>query len=166
MIGVIRLIVIDAQSARDLFERAKFAAQSMARRMAVLERMRATEGVGGSSGGTQTARGSVSDPMRRVDERIVRESIWTRDIEEDTRTVDTAIAILYGEDGRAGLSRCIGSEYADLLWLRYLDIRSIQALSILFQCSRTTVYRKIETALDFIDSNGFAATIAGKNTVT
>lgn len=156
----------DARDARELFEQARFAAQSLERRRAVLERMRATETGGGAGDGVKTSRGAISDPMRRVDERITRESVWLREMEEDTKTIDYATAVLYGEDGRTGLSRCIGSGYADLLWLRYLDSRSVKGLSQIYQCGRTTIYRKLEIALDFIDSNGFKSTIRGVNNVT
>lgn len=159
-------MTVDAVDARDLFEQAKYAAKSLDRRQKVLERMRAAETGTGAGDGVKASHGSISDPMRRVDERIVRETIWAREMEEDTRTIDYACAVLYGEDGRSGLSRCIGSEYADLLWLRFLDDRSIKGIAIICNCTRTTIYRKLETALDFIDSNGFQQTVKGINNVT
>lgn len=156
----------DARDARELFERARFAAQALKRRTSELERMKAAETGGGSGDGIKTSSGSISDPMRKVDARLTIESVWLREMEEDTATIDYATAVLYGLDRRAGLSRCIGSGYADLLCLRYLDSRSVKALSQIYQCGRTTIYRKLEIALDFIDSNGFKSTIRGFNNVT
>ena len=156
----------DARDARELFERAQFAAQALERRTAELERMKAAETGGGSGDGIKTSHGSISDPMRKVDARMTIESVWKREMEEDKATIDYATAVLYGEDGRTGLSRCIGSGYADLLWLRYLDSRSVKGLSQIYQCGRTTIYRKLEIALDFIDANGFKATMRGTNNVT
>ena len=155
----------DCIDAETFFNQARDAARDLDRMTKALERMKSGEGIGGASLGPMAPHGSISDPMSKVDARLDRESIWSRQIEECQQTVDTATAILYGTDGRTGLARALGNLYADTLWLRYLDSRTIKAIAILYQCSRSRVYHLTQIALDFIDSNGFDDTMRGRNTV-
>lgn len=151
--------------AREFFERARDAARDLQRMTTTLAAMEANEAGGGSSLGTATSHGSVSNPMDKVITRLDRESVWAIQMQECRDAIDDAMTLLYGTDGRTGLRNCIGSLFAELLYWRYLDSRTVEAVAMLTGISRQTVYRKIDTALDFIDSNGFDNTRAGLNTL-
>lgn len=131
-----------------------------------LERMKSGEGIGGASLGPMAPHGSISDPMSRVDARLDREDAWSIRIDADRKIIHDAMVLLYGEDALSGLAAALGSEYAFMLRLRYLEHRAFETVAIVSKCSRSTVKRKMRVAFEFIDSNGFDATASGVNTLS
>lgn len=150
--------------AEEFFEQARDAARDMERITRTIEDMKSREEVGGASMDSMP-RGGFGNPMNKVDSRMDFERLNAATLEEAERTVNDACNLLFGRDGRSGLARAFGNQYAEVLWLRYLDKQTISGLSKLYDCATNTVYRRIRTALDFIDSNGFEATMSGRNDI-
>lgn len=150
--------------AEEFFEQARDAARDMERINRTIEDMKSREEVGGASMDSMP-RGGFGNPMNKVDSRMDFERLNAATLEEAERTVNDACNLLFGRDGRSGLARAFGNQYAEVLWLHYLDRRTITGLSKLYDCATGTVYRRIRIALDFIDSNGFEATMRGRSTL-
>ena len=125
--------------------------------------METTEQSVGTALGMKVDSGSISDPMRRVDARIDKESRWHQRIEEDERLMDLATSVCYGrdQDGKGGLSLLLGMLYADILWWRYLAAESWETVARMVGYSPRRCAELQAIALDFVDANGIRATIAG-----
>lgn len=149
----------ECRDARELFECARDAARDAESKLRILKAMEAAEGPRGSGG--STGGGGASDPMARVDERIVREQGWAKRIEEDYELVDAACAVLYGRDFQGGLDKLLGTAYADVLYFRYLAYESWDTVAERVGYSARQCFRMHDVALDFVDSNGVEETMAG-----
>lgn len=150
--------------AEDFFEMVRDASRDMDRITRTIERMKSREDVGGASLGPMS-HGSASDPMGRVNVRLDFERHQAEVLTEARTTIDQAVALLFGHDGRTGLAMALGNQYAEMLWLRYLDLNSLQTVAVLYETSRQTIRRRIDLAFDFIDSNGYDNTARGINTL-
>lgn len=126
--------------------------------------MEDAEGPTGGGMGPRVSSGTVSDPMRRVDARIDKEGVWARRIAEDERLMDHAVRVVYGadQDGRGGVDALLGATYADILWWRYLAAESWEGVARAVGYSARRCVELRDIALDFVDANGIAATIAGE----
>ena len=153
----------ECRDARELFECARDAARDAESKLRILKAMEAAEGPRGSGG--STGGGGASDPMVRVDERIVREQGWAKRIEEDYELVDAACAVLYGRDFRGGLDKLLGTAYADVLYFRYLAYESWDTVAERVGYSVKQCQRYCWVAFDFIDANGIEETADGEYTL-
>lgn len=141
-------------TAREYFDTVRGAAIELDRASRTLERMRARaqpktqryDSVGGGSG--------CSDPMDRVADVIDFEAVMVGRMEADRELLADAARVLYGEDGRAGVAKGIGSAYADAVYHRALDARTWDAASRLMLMSRSKVQQLYDTALDYVDAAG------------
>jgi hypothetical protein len=121
-------------------------------------------------GGFEPRTRSTPDP-RRMEGRIVaymqrEEELKTRQ-EADYAIIGRACRLLYGEDedGRGGVALACGPLHADVLWWRYLAAEQWDEVARLMAFSVRHVIDLAGTALDFIDANGIANTIAGERTI-
>ena len=160
---------MDYASARDLFDAARDAAMECERTRQMLLRMEhAAEGIGGASFEPRVRTTSEPDRMgSRVAAMIDREDAWRARIEEDERVMAFACRVLYGADevGGGGVDTLLGSAYADVLWWRYLAAEQWDEVARLMAFSVRHVIDLAGTALDFVDANGIANTIAGERTI-
>lgn len=148
--------------ARDLFDAARAAAMENERTRRMLMEMELRE-TGGGSSDVKISRGSISDPMRRVDARIDKEALWGTRIEENERLMDYATCVLYGEnqDGKGGVCALLGSAYADVLWWHYLGCETWKRVGEIVYYSERRCKQIRDIAFDLVDSIGVDAAIAG-----
>lgn len=148
-------------TAREYFETVRDAAVELDRTSRTLERMRARtmpkaqryDAVGGGSG--------HSDPMDRVVEVVDFEAVMRQRMEDDRELLSDAARVLYGEDGRAGVAKGMGSAYADAVYHRALDARTWDAVAREMYMAQSTVIRLYDAAMDYIDSAGLDGATRG-----
>lgn len=148
-------------SAREYFETVRDAAVELDRTSRTLERMRARtmpkaqryDAVGGGSG--------HSDPMDRVVEVVDFEAVMRQRMEDDRELLSDAARVLYGEDGRAGVAKGMGSAYADAVFHRALDARTWNAVAREMYMAQSTVIRLYDAAMDYVDSAGLDGATRG-----
>lgn len=148
-------------TAREYFETVRDAAVELDRTSRTLERMRARtmpkaqryDAVGGGSG--------HSDPMDRVVEVVDFEAVMRQRMEDDRELLSDAARVLYGEDGRAGVARGMGSAYADAVYHRALDARTWDAVAREMYMAQSTVIRLYDAAMDYVDSAGLDGATRG-----
>lgn len=80
----------------------------------------------------------------------------------DEAILEDAMNVLYGTDGRGGVSKGIGSCYADVLMHRYLLMRTWDDTGWYCRVSAKTARKYAAVALDYIDSVGFEAAMVGR----
>lgn len=150
-------------SARDLFDAARGAAIECERIRRMLIAMESAEQSVGTALGMKVDAGSISDPMRRVDARIDKESRWHQRIEEDERLMDLATSVCYGadQDGKGGLSLLLGMLYADIIWWHYLGTETWARTGDIVGYSPQRCKAIRDIAFDFIDGLGVANIIDG-----
>ena len=147
--------------AREYFETVRDAAVELDRTSRTLERMRARtmpkaqryDAVGGGSG--------HSDPMDRVVEVVDFEAVMRQRMEDDRELLSDAARVLYGEDGREGVAKGMGSAYADAVYHRALDARTWDGVARVMFMSRSKVQQLYDSALDYVDSAGLDGATAG-----
>ena len=154
--------------ARDLFDAARTAATECERTRRMLLAMEAAEQGGRASLDSKIARGSISDPMRRVDARIDREAAWRVRIEENESLMDYATCVLYGseQDGKGGIAVLLGTAYADALWWYYLGHETWERTGEIVGYSKSRCKSMRDVAFDLVDALGLAATICGEGMAT
>lgn len=148
-------------TAREYFETVRDAAVELDRTSRTLERMRARtmpkaqryDAVGGGSG--------HSDPMDRVVEVVDFEAVMRQRMEDDRELLSDAARVLYGEDGRAGVAKGMGSAYADAVFHRALDARTWNAVAREMYMAQSTVIRLYDAAMDYVDSAGLDGATRG-----
>lgn len=148
-------------TAREYFETVRDAAVELDRTSRTLERMRARtmpkaqryDAVSGGSG--------HSDPMDRVVEVVDFEAVMRQRMEDDRELLSDAARVLYGEDGRAGVAKGMGSAYADAVFHRALDARTWNAVAREMYMAQSTVIRLYDAAMDYVDSAGLDGATRG-----
>ena len=148
-------------AAREYFETVRDAAVELDRTSRTLERMRARtmpkaqryDAVGGGSG--------HSDPMDRVVEVVDFEAVMRQRMEDDRELLADAASVLYGEDGRAGVAKGMGSAYADAVYHRALDARTWDGVAREMYMAQSTVIRLYDAAMDYVDSAGLDGATRG-----
>ena len=149
--------------ARDYFEDVRQAAKRCERTRRMLQAMEVHEQSSGAGLGGRVSGGGNNDPMCRVDSRIDKEALWHRRIADDEKLLDEATSVLYGEhyDGSGGVDAALGSEYADVLWWRYLAAESWGVVAKAVGTSRTKATELANVALEYVDSVGLYAARQG-----
>lgn len=148
-------------SAREYFETVRDAAVELDRTRRTLERMRARtlpkaqryDAVGGGSG--------HSDPMERVIEVVDFEAVMEARLQSDRDLLSDAARVLYGEDGRSGVAKGMGSAYADAVYHRSIDVLTWDAVARTMFMSRGKVQQLYEAALDYVDTVGLDGAAGG-----
>lgn len=150
-------------TAQDLFEAARSAAQETARaahQRQALEAKRERSGssiVGGSRGTKADVNGTAASNAL-----VDFEALMDKRLARDQELLSYAAAIIYGEDGRGGVSRLLGSDYADPLFFRYCDARSWAETAAMCHMAVRTVQRHVLTAFETVDAVTFERAIAGE----
>lgn len=152
------------ETSRELFEAVRVAAGELERTQEQLREMEDAETRLGGGIVTGPRKSSRNDPSRRTDARIDLEAMMRRRIEEDEQVVDYATSLLYGgeQNGRGGVSALFGTDYADLLWWRYLGCESWERASRAAGWSRRVARIRAEEAFDLMDVLGAEDVIAGR----
>lgn len=107
----------DFKDARELFEAARSAAIERDHAAKQLERMRHRT-LGGSSSISGGGRGATKDVNGTAASIAIvdYESMMRARLVEDTKLLNLCAALIYGKNGREGVSAVLGSEYADVLF--------------------------------------------------
>lgn len=149
-------------TAREYFERVRDASIELDRACRTLERMRSQVGVKTQRYDSPGVRGGGdADPMARVDGIIDYERVMERRMEDDRALLHEAATVLYGEDGRGGVSKGMGSAYADAVYHRACDARTWDSCARIMFMSRGKVQQLFDAALDYVDSAGMDGAVAG-----
>ena len=153
-------------SALEFFEGVKAAATEADRTWRELSAMQAVEGVKAQRYTQAVAVGSNRDVMGLVDKRIDYESKLYRQLEDDYALIGTACEVLFGEDckGSGGIERLLGSDYASVLYWRYVGHMSTREVSELVGCSHMTCIRMTNVSLETCDLLGFNKVVKGIGT--
>lgn len=153
--------------ARELFEAAAEASRDAEYIRRRVERMESGEGARAASL-ARSSSGSRADVngTARVNARIDYEASTERRLEEDYALVDLACAVLYGADGRSGVSVLLGPQAADLLWHHYLGGLSWEAAARAVGVPVRSCYRRAQAALDLVDFLTPESAMAGRGGAT
>ena len=153
-------------SALDLFEGVKAASTEADRTWRELSAMQAAEGVKSRQYTQAISTGSNRDVMGLVDKRIDYERKLYRQLEDDYALIGTACEVLFGEDcmGSGGIERLLGSDYASVLYWRYIGHMSTREVSELVGCSHMTCIRMTNVSLETCDLLGFNKVVKGIGT--
>ena len=145
--------------ARDLFDATRDAAIEMRRYKRQLAMLR--EG-GNSQPMTRIIKGSITDPMLRVDSAIDLEARWKQTVEVDEAVIARTSHVLYGRDNDGGVASILGMAYADVMFWYYVallpwkDVGDIVGYSV----SRCKDIRNI--VIDTVDGYGIDAVVSGR----
>ena len=149
-------------TAREYFDRVRDASIELDRACRTLERMRAQVGVKTQRYDSPGVHGGGNaDPMARVDGIIDYERVMERRMEDDRALLQEAATVLYGEDGRGGVSKGMGSAYADAVYHRACDARTWDSCARMMFMGRSRVAELYNAALDYVDSVGVEGAMAG-----
>ena len=150
-------------SAREFFEGVKTAATEADRTWRELSAMQAAEGVKAQSYSPAVAVGSNHDAMGLVDKRIDYEHKLHRQLEQDYALIGTACEVLFGKDckGSGGIESLLGSDYASVLYWRYIGHMNTREVSELIGCSHMTCIRMTNVSIETCESLGFDNVVKG-----
>lgn len=150
-------------SALEFFEGVRTAATEADRTWRELSVMQASEGVKTQRYASAVAPGSNHDVMGLVDKRIDYERKLYRQLEQDYALIGTACEVLFGEDckGSGGIERLLGSDYASVLYWRYIGHMNTREVSELIGCSHMTCIRMTNISIETCESLGFDNVVKG-----
>lgn len=120
----------------------------------------AEETGGGRSQGISVAKGFVSDPMAPVDGRLDRESIRAARLARSNAAVEDCEQVL---DGMAAAGLCVE---AYIVGLRDIDGFSWKSISQVLGVSESTVRRRRQVAVEWLDHVGPIRARQGMGTAT
>lgn len=155
-------MISDYENARELFEAARDAAIERDRARAQLEKMRhrtlggSSSIAGGGHGGKKDINGTGAS-IAIVD----YESMMRSRLADDERLLTVAAALTYGKNGREGVAAILGTEYADVLFWRYLNAETWVSCGNICHIAPATAKRRAMMAIDAIDSVGIRHAIDG-----
>ncbi|MBQ9005342.1 MAG: hypothetical protein IJ092_03095 [Atopobiaceae bacterium] len=152
-------------SAADLFEATRDAVRERDRSLRMLRSLEQRDlGAHGGSIAGGGVSGGARDVRALTDARLDHESRLHRSISECDELVDYACAVLYGADQTGesgGLYVLIDHAAADVLCLHYCQDMTWDATAMALGLNRRDCFRARLRALEYIDSHGVAAVIAG-----
>lgn len=122
----------------------------------MLERLKAKEGVKAQSYQGGSWHGDVSDPMDGVSRRIDFEGRLSQRIKDAEEAIDEALIVLYGADGRGGLSKLKGTRYADAICMAYLQAQEWAEIADIMRCSQQWCRELCNAGFSYIDRVGWA----------
>lgn len=143
--------------AKEYFEGIRAEVVKTERARETLERMRAKEGAKAQSYQVSGGSGDGSDPMDEIARRIDLEGNLRKRMADTERAVDEACALLYGEDGRGGLSKLKGTRYADAICMGYLQAQPWSDIADIMHSSKRWCHTLCDVGFAYIDRVGFAA---------
>lgn len=166
------MYVLSYQSARDLFEAAKHAAEEKRRIEKRLERLDASRfSLGSALGVVVTSTNTDQNRAAKNIAYIDHAKLTEKALGDCSELIVYALRVLYGtqqQDGSTlgGVCCLLSLTHSELVQLRYLEGRSWKAITTIFDIPRTTAWRMIEEAFDVIDAYGIENTIHGLGIAT
>lgn len=142
--------------AREYFESIRAEVVSTDRAREMLERLKAKEGAKAQSYQASGGSGDVADPMDSVAKRIDFEAILQQRIADAEEHIDEACDLLYGTDGRGGLAKLKGTQYADVICMHYCQGEEWAEIADVMQCSPKWCRTLSNAGFMFIDRIGWA----------
>lgn len=142
--------------AKEYFESIRAEVVSTERAREMLERMKAKEGAKSQGYHEGTGGGDASDPMESVAKRIDLEAIIAQRIADAEVHIDEACDLLYGTDGRGGLAKLKGNQYADVICMAYCQAEPWSYIAEVMQCSQQWCRTLSNAGFMFIDRVGWA----------
>ena len=137
-------------NARDYFESIRSEVIDVERACEMLERMRSREDAEAQR--YDASRGSCCvEPPDLIARRIDFERRLAFRIEESRKSVDEALEILYGRDGRGGLAKAKGAIYADAICMRYCQAEPWREIAETMRCSTAWAHRLCDVGFEEID---------------
>lgn len=151
-------------TARRFFETVREASKDAERCRNQLLRLEArAKSLGG--GGFEPRTRSTPDPQRaqrRIDAYVDQERRLERRIDDDYRMIGLSDVVLYGDGERVGLDRAQSRVWADVLWWRYLDDATWDAVAYAVRYSARTCQSVHDQAMRWMDESGFMADVMGR----
>ena len=148
-------------TARQFFETVREASKDAERCRTQLLRLEGrARSLGG--GGFEPRTRSTPDPQRaqrRMDAYMDQERRLERRMDEDYDVIGRSDVVLYGDAGRPGLDRVQSPVWADVLWWRYLDDATWDAVADAVGYSPRTCQEMCDQALAWIDRVRFMSTV-------
>lgn len=149
----------DYSCARDLFISCKEAAKDTRRKQRTLEKMAAREEISG--GGLTSIPRSKDRMFTPTDLRIDLERAWRDDFRQNAAIVNLGKSVLWGEEKSLGLAGLLGSTYAEILHMRYIDLVPWKKIAGDVGYTVRHCQRLEKIAYEFMDSNGLEETRQG-----
>ena len=141
--------------AREYFEGIRTEVIGIEKARAMLERMKAKEGVKAQSYETGCS-GGDGDQMDAIANRISFEERLKRRIEDSQKSIEKAREILYGADERGGLAKLKGAQYADAICMAYCQAEPWSDIADVMQCSKQWCRKLCDVGFVYIDLVGWA----------
>lgn len=142
--------------AREYFEGIRSEVVKTGRAREMLERMKAREGAKAQSLQAGGGGGNAIDPMESISRRIDFEGRLRKRIADAEAMINEACIVLYGTDGRGGLAKLKGTQYADAICMAYLQAEPWGEIADVMQCSQQWCRRLCDVGFAYIDSVGWA----------
>lgn len=142
--------------AKEYFEGIRAEVVSIERAREMLERMKSREGAKAQSLQARGGADDVCDPMESISRRIDFEGRLRKRIADAEEMLDEACAVLYGEDGRGGLAKLKGTQYADAICMAYCQAEPWAEIADVMQCSVRWCHKLCDVGFAYIDSVGWA----------
>lgn len=146
---------------RDFFESVREAQRSLEAKARIIEGMERTEQSLPSGIVPQARRGEVK-PNAITDLKLDKLAEWAADIDECAEIIASAYSVLYGKKGSGGLMALLGSQYAEVLDARYIQLKGWEDVAALVGYSKRRCYEIRNVAFDFLEYNGLEATAEGR----
>ena len=146
--------------AREYFENIRAEVRDCEHERARLERKRCTEDLRPTQrdvAAGHTYGGCMLDSMGRVDDRLDAEADLRRHRASLNAELDEASAVLYGQSSRGGVAKGMGSLYADIVCMVYLQGEPWPVVAARLSLSVGWCRELANQAFDFVDEFGFAA---------
>lgn len=148
--------------ARAYFENAREAQRTIDRRLAVLESLKAREGVRAQRYDVIARSATSTDAMWITNQRIDEEDKMREELAGLIHEVDEAREVCAGIRKANPRNRVWG----DVLELRYIEDKGIGQIAKMLSSSKRHVYTEISCAFDWLDSVGIARALEGMGNAT
>lgn len=142
--------------AQEYFEQIRDTVNEISRTEEMLAALKAREGVKGISFEPHYGGGCAGDAMDAINRRIELQERLAMRVEDATKVLDEATALLYGEDNHGGLAKLKGNRYADVLCMAYLQAMPWKEVADVMSCSPKWCHELACAAFRYIDKEGFA----------
>ena len=141
-------------NAADYFQGVTDAVEDAHKLNDAVQLMRAREGLHGVS--YDRARVSGSRRVNPTDARIDFEKKIPGRIKADAKVIADALLLLYGADGKGGLSKAMSRKHADIVYLRHVKLLSWRKIAEQAGCPTSSARYYYRKAIEYIDAQGFA----------
>lgn len=153
-------------SARDMFEAARTAAQERDSALRQMDAMRSARGLKAAAVAPSRGGGRDINGTLMTVELLDFEGRMKERIKDDEALLEACAGVLYGEGGRGGVSRLLSARHADAAFWRYLAAESWRTCSLRMGESERTIKRLCEEAFDMVDAVGHERALRGEGIAT